>query len=155
MTSIQDQAELTPPAGGGGGGGGGTAAVGPFQQTILLNFAAGVNEVNGTVDVPAGVHLVIETVTADIGVADQEQAFLFVQTVVNGVTAMHTITLDELPRMPNVFGATHKVRLFADAGTTVTVKVTRFGNSPYPAIPKPVLVTLSGEQVPEEEEDDD
>lgn len=153
MTSIQDQAELTPP--GRGGGGGGTAAVGPFQQAILLNFAAGVNEVNGTVNVPTGVHFVIETVTADIGVADQEQGNVFVQTVVKGVTALHTITLDELPRTPNVFQATHEVRLFADAGTTVTVKVTRFGNSPLPAIAKPQLVTLSGQLVPEEEDDDD
>lgn len=127
-----------------GHGGGGGMAVGPFQQAIELTFGAGVNQVTGTVTVPAGVHLVIETITADIGVADSEQPFLFVQTVVKGVTAQHTIALQELPLMPNVFGATHEVRLYADAGTTVTVMVTRFGGSSLPAIPKPELVTLSG-----------
>lgn len=138
MTSMQEAAALT------GHGGGGGGAVGPFQQEVDLTFGSGVNEVTGTVAVPAGVHLVIETVTADIGVADHEQAFLFVTTVAGGVRAMHTITLKELPRMPNVFGATHDVRLYADAGTDVTVMVTRFGSSPYPAIPKPQVVTLSG-----------
>jgi invasion protein IalB len=137
MASTQEAATLT-------GHGSGGPVVGPFQQTIELTFGAGVNEVTGTVVVPAGVHLVIETVTADIGVANNEQPFLFVETVVKGVTAQHTITLHELPRMSNVFAATHEVRLYADAGTTVTVMVTRFGSSPYPAIPKPELVTLSG-----------
>ena len=127
-----------------GQGGGGGVAVGPFQQAIELTFGAGVNEVTGTVTVPAGVHLVIETITADIGVADYEQPFLFVRRLVQGVTAQHTIALQELPRMPNVFGATHEVRLYADAGTTVTVMVTRFGSSSLPAIPRPELVTLSG-----------
>ena len=143
-TSIQDQSSAAADLGGGGGGGG----AGPFQQAIELHFAAGVNEVTGTVAAPAGLALVIETVTADIGVADNEQPFLFVQTVVRGVPAMHTMTLRELPRMPNVFGATHEVRLYADPGSTVTVMVTRFGSSPYPAIPKPELVTISGRTTP-------
>jgi hypothetical protein len=138
MASTQETAAVT------GHGGGGGGATGPFQQAVELTFGDGVNEVTGTVAVPAGVHLVIETVTADIGVADDEQAFLFVTTVARGVQATHTITLEELPRMPNVFGATHEVRLYADAGTDVGVMVTRFGSSPYPAIPKPELVTLSG-----------
>jgi invasion protein IalB len=138
MASTQETAAVT------GHGGGGGGAAGPFQQAVELTFGNGVNEVTGTVAVPAGVHLVIETVTADIGVADGEQAFLFVTTVARGVQATHTITLEELPRMPNVFGATHEVRLYADAGTHVSVMVTRFGISPYPAIPKPELVTLSG-----------
>ena len=140
MSSTLESTELS---GHGGGGGGGTA-VGPYQQAIELTFGAGVNEITRTVAVPAGVHLVIETVTADIGVALDEQPFVFVTTVVRGVTAQHTIALQELPRMPNVFGATHDVRLYADAGTTVSVIVTRFGSGPYPAIPKPELVTLSG-----------
>jgi hypothetical protein len=136
--------ESTVVAGSGGGGGGGGANEGPFQQSVQLHFGAGVNQVSGTVAVPAGLQFVIETVTADIGVAANEQPFVFVETVVQGVSATHTITLEELPRMPDVFGATHEVRLFADAGTTVTVLVTRFGNSSLPAIPKPELVTLSG-----------
>jgi hypothetical protein len=140
MATTQESTELS---GHGGGGGGGTA-VGPYQQAIELTFGAGVNEITGTVAVPAGVHLAIETVTADIGVANNEQPFVFVSTIVRGVTAQHTIALQELPRSPNVFGATHDVRLYADAGTTVTVMVTRFGTSPYPAIPKPELVTISG-----------
>jgi len=139
MSSTQESTRLS----GHGGGGGGTA-VGPYQQAIELTFGAGVNEITGTLSVPAGVLLVIETVTADIGVANNEQPFVFISTVVRGVTASHTIALHELPRSPNVFGATHDVRLYADAGTTVTIMVTRFGTSPYPAIAKPELVTISG-----------
>jgi hypothetical protein len=141
MSSAQEATRLS---GHGGGGGGGGTSVGPYQQAIELTFGAGVNEITGTVAVPAGVRLVIETVTADIGVATDEQPFVFIFTVVRGVTAQHTIALNELPRSPNVFGATHDVRLYADAGTTVTIMVTRFGTSPYPAIPKPELVTISG-----------
>jgi hypothetical protein len=140
MSSTLESTELS---GHGGGGAGGTAA-GPYQQAIELTFSAGVNEITGTVSVPAGLLLVIETVTADIGVANNEQPFVFVSTVVRGVTATHTMALQELPRSPNVFGATHDVRLYADAGTTVTVMVTRFGASTYPAIAKPELVTISG-----------
>jgi len=139
MSSAIESTELS-----GHGGGGGATAVGPYQQAIELTFGAGVNEITGTVAVPAGVHLVIETVTADIGVANNEQPFVFISTVVRGTTAQHTIALQELPRLPNVFGATHDVRLYADAGTTVTVMVTRFGTSSLPAIPKPELVTISG-----------
>ena len=140
MSSTLESTELS----GRGGGGGGATAAGPYQQAIELTFGAGVNEITGTVTVPAGLLLVIETVTADVGVANNEQPFVFVSTVVRGVTAQHTIALQELPRSPNVFGATHDVRLYADAGTTVTIMVTRFGASPYPAIPKPELVTISG-----------
>lgn len=142
MTSAQDQAELT---GFGGGAGGGAS---PFQRELKLQFAAGVNQVTETVAVPKGLRLVIETVTADLGVGDGEQPFLFVTTVVNGITSQHTIALAELPRSPNVFNATHDLRLYADAGSTVTVTVTRVGSSPPPAIPKPELVTLSGQTIP-------
>ena len=158
MNRVQEEAELATRGGGGGGGGG----EGPFQQAILLHFAGGnpgpgVNEVDGTVAVPAGLNLVIETVTADVGVGQQEQAFLFVQTVVRGVTAMHTLVLSELSRTSgwaeNVFQATHDVRLYADAGTTVDVKVTRFGNGPYLDMSKPSLITLSGRLESQGEED--
>lgn len=154
MTSIQEEAELERRGGGGGGGG---AHEGPFQQAMLFHFAGGVNELDATVAVPRGLQFVIETVTADVGVGKQEQAFLFVQTVVNGVTAMHTLVLSELPLTSGwpepVFQATHDVRLYADAGTSVDVKLTRFGPGPYVQIPKPSLVTLSGQLQDQGEED--
>lgn len=123
---------------------GGVSTVKPFQQAFELTFAQGVNQVTGTIGVPPGKQFVIETVTADIGVGDQEQPFLFVTTVAKGVEAQHTIALEELPRQPNVFCATYPIRLYADPGSTVTVMVTRFGGGTFPAIPKPELVTLSG-----------
>jgi hypothetical protein len=129
---------------------------------MLFHFAGGnpgpgVNELDATVAVPKGLQFVIETVTADVGVGKQEQAFLFVQTVVNGVTAMHTLVLSELPLTSGwtepVFQATHDVRLYADAGTSVDVKLTRFGPGPYVQIPKPSLITLSGQLQDQGEED--
>lgn len=130
--------------GGGGGGGGGTAPAGPWHEPFLLHFGAGSNEVTGTYAVPGGRTLTIETVTADVGVTGGDQPFLFVSTTARGVTAQHTIALEELPRQADVFAATRRVELYADPGTTVTVMVTRWGSSGYPDIPKPELVTLSG-----------
>jgi hypothetical protein len=142
VTSAQDQAELTAFGGGGGGGG-----FNPFQRELQLHFGAGASQITGTFTVPKGTYLVIETVTADLGVGDREQPFLFVTTVVNGVTSQHTIALKELPRSPNVFNATHNLRLYADPGSTVTVMVTRVSSLPLLAIPKPELVTLSGQTI--------
>ena len=128
----------------GRGGGGGGAAAGPFQRAVLLHLGAGVNQVTDTVSVPPGLTLVIETVTADIGVSGSDQAFLFVETTASGANAQHTIALEELPKMSDVFHATRRVQLYADPGSAVTVMVTRVGNSGYPDIAKPELVTLSG-----------
>jgi hypothetical protein len=113
----------------------------------LLHFGAGENEITATYSVPAGRSLVIETVTADIGVGGGDQPFLFVSTTTRSNSAQHTIVLEELPRQTDVFGATRRVQLYADPGTTVTVMVTRWGSSGYPDIPKPELVTLSGRLV--------
>jgi hypothetical protein len=124
-----------------GAGGGATRAL---QHAVQLQFGTGVNQVTGQVSAPPHQGMVIETVTADIGVGSGEQAFLFVETTADGVSAQHTIALNRLPLMPEVFVATHHVQLYADAGSTVKITVTRWGYTPYPAIPKPNLVTLSG-----------
>ncbi len=116
---------------------------GPFQRQLLLHFGAGVNQVTGQVTAPQKLGLVIETITADIGVDTGEQANLFVETTAGGVSAMHTVALDELPLTPRVFQSTQDVRLYADAASTITVTVTRIGSN-LQAIPKPELVTLSG-----------
>jgi hypothetical protein len=131
----------------GGGGGGGAASAGPWHEAFLLQFGAGKNEITATYSVPTTRSLVIETATADIGVTGGDQPFLFVSTTTRGVTAQHTIVLEELPRQLDVYAATRRVQLYADAGTTVTVMVTRWGSTGYPDIPKPELVTLSGRLV--------
>lgn len=136
MTSTQTLPEVAIPVRGGGAG--------LFQRTAELRFGAGMNEITAAFAVPAGVYFGIETVTADLAVGQSEQAFLFVQTVLAGVTARHVIALTELPHAPGVFVATRPVELFADPGTTITVLATRFGPGPYQAIPKPGYVTLSG-----------
>lgn len=117
---------------------------GPWQQCFQFSFTAGQNELTQTYYVPADRELVIETVDADIGISAGDQAFLFVTTTVRGDRCQHTIVLDELPQMTDVYGATRPVRLYADRNTQVSVMVTRFGNSGYPDIPKPSLVVLSG-----------
>lgn len=117
---------------------------GPWQQCFQFDFAAGQNELTQTFTVPADRELMIETVTADIGVTGDDQPFVFVTTTVRGDQCQHTILLDELPRSSEVFQATRPVHLYADRNTQVVVTVTRFGNSGYPAIPKPELVVLSG-----------
>jgi hypothetical protein len=131
----------------GGGGGGGAASAGPWHEAFLLHFGAGENEVTGTYSVPTARSLVIETATADIGVTGGDQPFLFVSTTTRGLTAQHTIALEELPRQLDAYAATRRVQLYADAGTSVTVILTRWGSSGYPDIPKPELVTLSGRLV--------
>jgi hypothetical protein len=143
MAEREDQAQPGSGRGGGGGGGGGGAA-GPWHQQFELHFGAGQNEVTATYSVPAGRSLAIETVTADLGVTGGDQPFLFVSTTTRGSTAQHTIVLEELPRQGDIYGATRRVQLYGDGGTTVTVMVTRWGSSGYPDIPKPELVTLSG-----------
>ena len=135
-TSVDTTSEEAP--GGGGGGAGG-----PYQHAFLLHFGAGVNQVTGQVSAPAKLGLVIETVTADIGVDIGEQANLFLETTAGGASAMHTVVLSELPLTPRVFQATHCVRLYADAGSTITVTLTRIGSN-LQAISKPQLVTISG-----------
>jgi hypothetical protein len=131
----------------GGGGGGGAASAGPWHEAFLLHLGAGANEITATYSVPATRSLVIETVTADIGVTGGDQPFLFVSTTTRGLTTQHTIVLEELPRQLDVYAATRRVQLYADAGTSVTVMVTRWGSTGYPDIPKPELVTLSGRLV--------
>lgn len=128
----------------GGGGGGGGASAGPWQEEYRLSFGAGNNEVTATYTVPGGHALTIETITADIGVTGGDQPFLFVTTTVRGVSAQHTVVLEELARQPDVYNATRRVQLYADPGSTVTIMLTRWGASGYPSIAKPELVTLSG-----------
>jgi len=128
---------------GGGSGGGSGISPGPFQHEFMLQFGVGVNQVTGQLTAPAGHGLVIETVTADVGVGAGEQANLFLDTTAGGVAATHTIALDELPLTPQVFQGTHPVRIYADAGSTVTVTLSRIGAN-LQAIAKPELVTLSG-----------
>jgi hypothetical protein len=132
---------------GGGGGGGGGVAAGPWHLQFLLHFGGGDNEITDTYSVPGARSLVIETVTADIAVTGGDQPFLFVFTTTRGIDAQHTITLKQLPRQPDTYGATRRVQLYGDPGTTVKVMLTRWGSSGYPDIAKPELVTLSGRLV--------
>ena len=138
---MQDFTQVAPQ---GGVQGGPAVPAGPWQQCFELHFAAGQNELTQTFTVPGGRELTIRTVTADIGVTGGDQPFVFIFTTVRGEKCQHTILLDELPRMNDVFQATRPVHLYADRHSQVTVMVTRFGNSGYPAIPKPELVVLSG-----------
>lgn len=140
--AVAPATELTGGTQPGFGGGGGMA--GPFQRQFLLTLAAGQQDVTATFNVPATQVLVIETVTADLGVDAGNEAFLFVTTTAGGVEAMHTIDVAQSPAMPTNFRGTHQVRLYADPGATVTITVSRAGTAAFGDIPKPQLVTISG-----------
>lgn len=93
----------------------------PFSQRldIVLNSGFG----SGTFTVPAGVRLVIDYISADIGCAVGGSVLFDVATYLNGAEVE-----SHLPVFPNgvllgqqVFSVSSTTHIYADPGTTVTI----------------------------------
>jgi len=97
------------------------ADLAPFSQRLDIVLGNGFG--NGTFTVPAGVRLVIDYVSADIGCAVGGSVLFDVATYLNGAEVEA-----HLPVFPNgvvlgqqVFSVSSPTHIYADAGTTVTI----------------------------------
>ncbi|HTO11467.1 MAG TPA: hypothetical protein VMQ51_07835 [Candidatus Binatia bacterium] len=93
----------------------------PFQFQADLSLAAGEVSTSAAIPVPAGMRLVIETVTADIGMCffpGGRGPRLHVQTVLDGQLVEHVILLTKTAENPNgcsAWESTRDLRLYTDA----------------------------------------
>ena len=93
----------------------------PFSQRLDIVLTSGFG--NGTFTVPAGVRLVIDYISADIGCAVGGTVLFDVATYLNGAEVE-----SHLPVFPNgvilgqqVFSVSSPVRIYADPNSTVTI----------------------------------
>ena len=93
----------------------------PFSQRLDIVLSSGFG--NGTFTVPAGVRLVIDYISADIGCAVGGSVLFDVATYLNGAEVE-----SHLPVFPNgvilgqqVFSVSAPVRIYADPNSTVTI----------------------------------
>lgn len=93
----------------------------PFQFQADLSLAVGEVSTSTPIPVPAGMRLVVETVTADIGMClfpTGRGPRLHVQTLLDGKLVDHAIVLTKTADFPNGCGhweSTRDVRLYTDA----------------------------------------
>ncbi len=93
----------------------------PFSQRLDIVLSSGFG--NGTFTVPAGVRLVIDYISADIGCAIGGNVLFDVATYLNGAEVE-----SHLPVFPNgvvlgqqVYSVSSPVRIYADPNSTVTI----------------------------------
>ena len=95
----------------------------PFSQRLDITLSGGFG--SGTFTVPAGVRLVIDYVSADLGVPVGGTVLFDVATTLNGAEVE-----SHLPVFPNgvvlgqqVFSVSSPVRIYADPLSTVTIAI--------------------------------
>jgi len=100
----------------------------PFSQRLDITMNSGFG--NGTFTVPAGVRLVIDYISADIGYNVGGNVLFDVATSLNGAEVE-----SHLPVIPNgvilgqqVWSVSSTTRIYADAGSTVTIALLGSGS---------------------------
>lgn len=99
----------------------------PFQSESSESFPAGGDTINVFFSVPAGKRLVVEQVTASIGVLPGQHALMNVMTTANGNQVVHFMKPTEQGEWVGfqVFVVSQPVRFYADAGTQVRLQVNK------------------------------
>lgn len=101
----------------------------PFQSSVDISLPAGTGGQNAFVQVPAGKRLVIEYVSGDALMPTGQKCLLSVLTLLAGQTTatqhrLETVALGKFGATDH-FRAAQVVRLYADPGTTVTLRADR------------------------------
>jgi hypothetical protein len=115
----------------------------PWQFEFALDWADGVGNATSTYQVPANKRLVIEygSYSAYLPPSGQN-IFVRIQTSAGGGTLFHSLDVQARGDygVLKQFGAAHTVKIYADAGSTVTVSA---GRVPF-VDPANSFMTLSG-----------
>ena len=99
----------------------------PFQQKVDWTNDPTYSGGGGSFTVPTGKRLVIEQISCQVGLTQGQAMAFSVQTTVNGIFAAHRFILDLSPVGGGAYAhywfVDRLVRIYADAGTTVSVDV--------------------------------
>lgn len=105
----------------------------PFHARGIFSMSTGEPDQNATITVPLGKRLVIEHVSAFLGVPEGQKVLFSIGTRLAGMLEFHTLVAQEQGVFPQVLGlgpkatfaASQPARFYADPGTTVYMGVGR------------------------------
>lgn len=105
----------------------------PFQSSLEIKLPAGTAGANGAVTVPTGKRLVIEYVSGRGNVPDGQRCWFSVITRLSTASTgtEHFLPTDQTPAAGTKDQSTagQVVKLYADAGNTVTLRAVRDGST--------------------------
>lgn len=116
-------------------------AMQPFQQELDFDFEPTQLGAGKSFFVPSGKRLVIEFVSANIGLSTSKAVSFAITTNANGTIAHHRLLLNELwpnSNFLNYYNVSQNMRIYADPGTEVNIHVNSGGGEGS------VFATISG-----------